>query len=81
MYADHHAAVGPEFVIAKAQRAPVSIMPVSFVRVHSLPVRPSECIVRAGMGAGPDESIQQSAPTNTTPMKINRTRFIQLPNH
>src|SRR6266496_3695837 len=79
MYAHHDAAVGPEFVIAKVQRGPVSRIPVSLVRVQNVPVRPSERILRVGMGAGPDENIQQSATTNTTPTKINRTRFTQLP--
>jgi hypothetical protein len=47
-----------EFVIAKLQRGPVSISPIAFVRVQREPAGPSERILKAGRGAGPDEIIQ-----------------------
>jgi len=74
-YAHHEAAVWLEFVIAKLQRGPVSISPIAFVRVQREPVGPRELILRAGIGAGPDERIQQRA--NTTAMKTSGARFMQ----
>src|SRR5258706_8670334 len=67
-YACHEAGVRLEFVIAKLQRGPFSISPIALVRVQREPVGPSERILRTGFGEGPDEVIQQKAPTNTTPM-------------